>query len=205
MTCLNADTVTEERSSDRKLILVLFGSPRKNGYTAKLLNEFLSPFGENVQIRVVHAYDSGIRPCTACDVCCRSERCSQSDFDELDSLIRCADVLVVATPVYVLSFPAPLKAVVDRMQRYFSARFSLGINPPIAKHRTAALLVTNGSASREGAQVMARQLKMVFSVMNTTLCGEAVWTGTDFDSGRSTFDRARREARDLALAIKSEL
>lgn len=125
MTCLNADTVTEERSSDRKLILVLFGSPRKNGYTAKLLNEFLSPFGENVQIRVVHAYDSGIRPCTACDVCCRSERCSQSDFDELDSLIRCADVLVVATPVYVLSFPAPLKAVVDRMQRYFSARFSL--------------------------------------------------------------------------------
>lgn len=195
----------EEPLSEQKLILVLFGSPHKNGYTARLLNEFLQPFGNEVQIRVINAYDSGIFPCIACDVCSQKEGCSMSDFDELDTLIRRADVLVVATPVYTLSFPAPLKAVIDRMQRYFSARFSIGVNPPIAKHRTAVLLVTGGSVSREGAQMIARQLKMVFSVMNTSLKHEVVWTGTDFSGGQSTFDAVMEQARDLALAIKSEL
>lgn len=197
--------MTDELSSEKKFILVLFGSPRKNGFTARLLGEFLSPLEDSAEIRVIDSYDYGVSPCTACDLCTHAETCSMKDFDELDALIRRADVIVVATPVYTLSFPAPLKAIVDRTQRYFAARFSIGVNPPIAKHKTAVLLVTSGSQSLDGARIISRQLRMIFSVMNTSLEREVVWAGTDFNSGESTFERAREEARNLALDIKCEM
>lgn len=34
-----------------------------------------------------------------------------------------ADAVIVATPVYNLSFPAPMKALFDRFQRYYEAHF----------------------------------------------------------------------------------
>ncbi len=202
---MNADIVTGEPSSEQKLILVLFGSPRKNGFTARLLDEFLAPLEDAAEIRIIDSYQYGIKPCTACDFCTRAEACSQDDFDELDALIRRADVIVVATPVYTLSFPAPLKAIVDRTQRYFSARFSIGVNPPISKHKTGVLLVTSGSQNPDGAHIISRQLRMIFSVMNTSLDNEVVWTNTDFSDGETTFEAVREQARNLALAIKCEL
>lgn len=205
MICLNADTATAESSSEKKLILVLFGSPHKNGFTARLLNDFLAPLESEAEIRTVNAYESAVAPCIDCGACTKGETCSQRDFDFLDSLFRRADVIVVATPVYSLSFPAPLKAIVDRTQRYFSARFSLGVKPPIQKHKMAVLLVTCGSKNTQSAEIMARQLRMIFSVMNTTLDNEVVWTDTDTDGGGDTYEAARERAHKLALAIKCEL
>lgn len=184
---------------------MLFGSPRKDGYTATLLREFLSPLEGLAEIRVIDAYEYPVAPCTGCNFCAREEGCSQKDFDELDALIRRADFLVVATPVYALSFPAPLKAIVDRTQRYFSARFSIGLQPPVARRKTAVLLATCGSQKPDGIRVIRSQLRMIFSVMNASLQHEVVWAGTDLDHGRPTFGPAREQARNLALAIKSEL
>lgn len=196
--------VMKEQLCEQKQILVFFGSPHKNGTTARLLEAFLEPF-PNAQIQTVNAFERNIAPCNACNVCTTAEKCSIADFDEIDGLIRRADVIAVATPVYNLSFPAPLKAIVDRTQRYFSARFSLGLRPPIEKHKLAALLVTAGSLDLDGADIISRQLKMVFSVMNTSIEGRAVWAGTDFDKGRQTFAPAAESAKNLALAIKSKL
>ncbi|MBW7573784.1 flavodoxin family protein [Caproiciproducens faecalis] len=197
--------IERESSEQKKLVLVFFGSPSKSGTTAKLLNEFLNPLKENMRIETVNAYERNIAPCIACNVCAGEERCSQPDFDGIDALIREADVIVVATPVYNLSLPAPLKAIADRTQRYFAARFSLGIRNPVKKHKQAAALITCGSKDCEGAEIIARQLKLMFSVMNTSLTGTAVWTGTDFEAGSETFETARNSARELALAIACEL
>ncbi|NLG91983.1 MAG: flavodoxin family protein [Clostridiales bacterium] len=202
---MNANTVKEECSSDRKLLLVFFGSPHKNGTSAKLLTAFLEPFYGNAEIRIINAYEQNIAPCLGCNLCASEQACSQRDFDELDFLIRRADAIVVATPVYNLGFPAPLKAIIDRTQRYYAARFSLGIPKPIEKHKTAGLLVTCGSPGSEDADVLYRQLKRVFSVMNTALKGMAVWADTDAQGGHSTFANARKAAQDLALAILCEM
>lgn len=203
---MNGNTGPVPPEKGKKRILVLFGSPHRGGTTARLLREFLEPFGNSAEVRTVRAYESAVGPCVGCGFCTRAEGCCfRDDFDGIDALLRRADLLVVATPVYALGVPAPLKAIVDRMQRYFSARFSLGINPPIAKHRPAVLLVTCGSGSEQGAQLISRQLKLVFSVMNTSLLPEIVWEGTDLEGGEKTFPAARERARALALAMKCEL
>lgn len=182
-------------------ILVLYGSPHADGHTARLLRAFLEPFdGEAVDI--VDAYAEQIAPCTACGYCKKKEGCSNPDFDRVDMYIRRADLLVVASPVYNLTFPAPLKAVVDRTQRYFEARFSLGKKPPIEKPKRAVLLAACGSD--DGADILERQLKMIFSVMNTRLEHTAVWSGTDRATERDAAEASTR-AKGAALAIKREM
>lgn len=202
---MNANTVKEECSSDQKLVLVFFGSPHKNGTSAKLLDAFLAPFYGNAEVQIINSYEQKIAPCLGCNVCAAEQTCSQRDFDGLDLLIRRADAIVVATPVYNLGLPAPLKAIIDRTQRYYAARFFLGVQKPVEKHKTAALLVTCGSSEPEDAALLYRQLERVFSVMNTKLKGMTVWADTDADDGHSTFEKARKAARDLALAILCEM
>lgn len=182
-------------------ILVLYGSPHADGHTARLLRAFLELFdGEAVDI--VNAYAKQIAPCTACGYCKKKEGCSNPDFDRVDMYIRRADLLVVASPVYNLTFPAPLKAVVDRTQRYFEARFSLGKKPPIEKPKRAVLLAACGSD--DGADILERQLKMIFSVMNTRLEHTVVWSGTDRATERDAAEASTR-AKGAALAIKREM
>jgi len=202
---LQAGAFANEKLTEQKQILVFFGSPHKNGSTAQLLNAFLAPLAADTQITIINAYERYVAPCIACNACTVAQRCSQSDFDDIDDLIRSADVIVIATPVYNLSFPAPLKAIIDRMQRYFSARFSLGVKQPIEKHKTAALLVTSGSRNLDGANFISRQVKTTFSVMNTSFEDMVVWVGTDFDAGNQTFQQASESARGLSLAIKRKL
>ena len=192
--------------AEKKLILVFFGSPHKNGKTVRLLAAFLQAFGsDGFDVRVIDAYEEDVLPCTGCGFCKSEEACAMHDFDEIDALLRRADGIVVATPVYNLSFPSPLKAIVDRTQRYFEARFSLLKKPPIEKPKTAVLLVTLGSDDLDGVDVITRQLKMIFSVMNTSLDGLAVWPRTDHPDGEERFGQAAQQARQAALAMQSKI
>jgi multimeric flavodoxin WrbA len=164
---------------EQKLALVLFGSPRKNGYTARMLHTFEARIAPAYRIVRLNAYELRAEPCIGCGYCEKTEGCRYRDLDQLDSLLRSADLLVVATPVYNLSFPSPLKAIFDRMQRYFSARFSMGIRPPISKHKKAMLLLTCGADSDEGLKVISRQLQMTFTVINAELTQTVLWKNTD--------------------------
>lgn len=179
---------------------VLFGSPHQDGATAELLQAFLKAVPQEIDWVLVNAYQKSIQPCLGCGCCEKKNGCVNSDFDEIDHLLRTCDFLVVATPVYNLSFPAPLKAILDRTQRYFSARFVRGERPPIAKHKRAVMLLTCGADSREGEEIIRKQLKMIFTVLNTELVGEVLWKNTDREkSMRYLTDEIVKTAEKLAI------
>ena len=152
----------------------------------------------------VDTYREKLEPCISCGLCKTREACRFRDMDDIDRLLRSADLLVFATPVYNLTFPAPLKAVIDRFQRYFEARFSLGIRPPISKQRPSVLLATLGSKDLTGVEVLSRQLKTAFTVMNTSLESSVVWSDTDH-AGEKEESAALKRAEAAALAIIGEL
>ena len=189
---------------DEKKLLAVFGSPHREGPTRRLLDPFLEPFRlRDWSIETVDAYALGAKPCLDCGLCGREEGCAQHDLDPLDRSLRQSQVLVIASPVYNDSFPAPLKALLDRTQRYYSARFSLGLRPPIQTFRKAALLLTMGSTDPFPVEVTTRQLERAFSVMNTRLVGTAVWNGLDRGEGEKT--DAMEKASRLALEILSQM
>lgn len=170
-------------SDKKKTILTISGSPHRDGTSSKMLQcftELLEDFSveHSFLLRRYDAFECGFAPCIDCRACRTFEGCVNPDMDEFYRDFETADGIVIATPIYNLSFPAPLKAILDRTQRYYNARFSLGKRPPIAKHRPAALLMTAGDPNEDGA-IAAQQLRRSFTVTNCTLVCYTICAGTD--------------------------
>ena len=189
----------------KKKALVLFASPKGHGHTRKLLESFLEVFHEDKDwdVKEVDLYEQPPHPCVGCGLCAKKEACQFDDLDAFDKELRRCDLLVVASPVYNSAFPAPMKALLDRTQRYFEARFSLGVRHPIKKRRRAVLLLAMGQEEDFALEVTAHQLQRAFSVMNTELSGCAVWEGTD--RGRQNQGPAQQKARALALEMRAAI
>lgn len=162
-----------------KKILVLFGSPHKNGKTAEMLDLFLKLFPGNCEIKFFSAFKMDIKPCIDCGYCKRNVGCIKHDSDVFMNAFEEADIVVIASPIYNFSFPAPVKSILDRFQRYFNARFSRGEKPSIKKRKRAVLLMTCGSNEKEGFEISVHQLKRAFTVLNTELVSSVLLSGTD--------------------------
>ena len=104
-----------------KSILVISGSPKKNGNTALLVEWFAQgarSAGSNVEIIRACELKFKVIGCTSCRVCQKkpSYRCSIKD-EVSDCVARFveADAIVMASPLYFYGASSQLKAVMDRM------------------------------------------------------------------------------------------
>lgn len=171
-------------------ILILFGSPKTNGSTVKLTGAFMKGIRKSDDVEIVHLFSLQPIPCNACGYCKAANGCSKKDLEKFMAKLEDADAVIVATPVYNLSFPAPMKALFDRFQRYYEAHFRRKIAQPITKHKKALLLVTAGDDEDDGYNIIEKQVKLSFSVMNTELVGGVL--AKDTDNGGVKEDDLRR-------------
>lgn len=174
---LGYDNNTENNNG--RTVLALIASPRKTGYTAKLLGAMLREFPKGTNIEIVNLYELNPTPCNACGYCKACNGCSKKDLEEFFKKFETADVIVFATPIYFMGVPAPMKALIDRFQRYYEARFRRNTKTPIEKHRKAALIVTSGADGEIGFEVIKHQLLQAFTVLNIELCGTVLARNTD--------------------------
>ena len=100
-------------------ILLISGSPRKNGNTNTLLEELTAGILEagKHSVKTVDVTRMKIAPCLGCDGCKRGEKiCVQKDDSQLlMNEMRQADYIVFATPVYWWGMTAQLKLAIDRL------------------------------------------------------------------------------------------
>lgn len=159
--------------------LILFASPHRGGPTASVLNactDALTAAGE--AFTLFSCFEQPIAPCNDCRYCHTHAACRQRDLDETYRALEQADRLLILTPVYNRSVPAPFKAFLDRQQRYWAARFIRGERPPIAVPKKVYLVTVGGSPRNDGDYVLA-QLEPVFTIWNATLSGVWPFSGTD--------------------------
>ena len=100
----------------KKKVLILSGSPRKNGNSDFLCNQFFKGAKEaGHEVEKIFVSDKKIGYCRACYACRDTHKCFQKDDMEaiLDKIIDC-DVLVLASPVYFYSIDAQIKTLIDR-------------------------------------------------------------------------------------------
>lgn len=100
-------------------VIALNGSARgKKGVTWKLLDSFVQGLEEGgAQVSTIHLKELTISCCTACLTCMHKTPGECAIKDGMDSIypyLKESDVLVMATPVYVDTMSAQMKAVVDR-------------------------------------------------------------------------------------------
>jgi len=126
-----------------KNILVLNGSPRKQGNTVSLANHFSAGAKEvGAMVEMIYLHGLDIRPCDACDFCQEGGNgCVISDdMQEIYPRLRSADVIVIACPVYWFSLPSQIKLCIDRWYALETPEES------VFKGKSLALLMVYGDA-----------------------------------------------------------
>lgn len=115
-------------------ILVLGGSPNRNGSTKILIESFSRGAREaGHTVTVLDVAHMNVHPCTGCIACGYDGPCVQKDdMVQIRETVMDSDMLVFASPLYFFGFSAQLKTVIDRF-----CAFSSRINP---KHMKSALL-----------------------------------------------------------------
>ena len=104
-------------------VLILNGSPHKNGNTALALSEMEKIFTENeIETETVTVGGLDIRGCVACGSCGKLGSCAINDIvNEVAEKFKDADGLVVASPVYYASANGTLVSLLDRL--FYSSDF----------------------------------------------------------------------------------
>lgn len=146
--------------------LIIYGSPKSNSFTAKLLKNELKTLDGDFD--VFNCFETPPLPCDACNTCEVKNGCKHNDLDLFFKKFEAAKRVIFAFPVYNGSFPAPLKALIDRFQWLYSARFCRNIKPPIKNQRECILVITKGS-DKDYTDIILEQIKPLFTISGCSL------------------------------------
>lgn len=107
-----------------KTILVLTGSPRAGGNSDQLAEAFIR--GVQSAGNQVLRFDAGrkeIGSCVGCGGCFSGATpcVSPDDFTEFSGYLQQADAIAIFTPLYWFTYPAKLKAAIDKLYSYYAS------------------------------------------------------------------------------------
>ncbi len=109
-----------------KNVLIIGTSPRKNGNSNRLAQEFQKGAQEaGNSAEVIYLYDKNIGFCKGCLACQNTQKCViRDDAVEIVEKMKVADVIVWATPVYYYEMSGQMKTLIDRTNPLFSSDYS---------------------------------------------------------------------------------
>ena len=157
-------------------ILVITGSPRKNGNSNTLAENFIKG-AEEAGHRVVR-FDSAfknVHPCIACGKCGMNGECVfKDDFEFVRNNIVDADAVVFATPMYYFGVSAQIKAVIDRFY---------AINSQIHRPKKSVLILTYADTAAKSAEPIISHYETLLNYLGWSDAGKiiasGVWTESD--------------------------
>lgn len=151
-------------------ILVLTGSPRKNGNSATLAEHFIK--GAKEAGHTVERFDAAfkkVHPCIACNSCGMDGTCVfKDDFEFVRKHIIDADCVVFATPMYYFGISSQLKAVIDRFY---------AINGQIHVPKKAVLLMTYANTAASEAVPIKSHYEVLLKYLGWTDAGQVIASG----------------------------
>ena len=151
-------------------ILVITGSPRKNGNSNTLADSFIK--GAQEAGHSVVRFDSAfkkVHPCIACNKCGMNGECVfKDDFEFIRDNIVDADAVVFATPMYYFGISAQIKAVIDRFY---------AINGQIHVPKKAVLIMTYADTSAKEAQPIISHYETLLNYLGWSDAGRVIASG----------------------------
>ncbi len=180
-------------------VLMINGSPRKNGNTALALREMEKVFAaEGVEAETMHIGNKAIRGCVACGGCARTGKCAFDDaVNEAAPKFEACDGLVVASPVYYASANATLVAFLTRL--FYSTSFD----------KTMKVGACVAAARRGGLTATYDELNKFFAISGMPIASGQYWNGIHGQApGEAEQDAEGRQmmrtlARNMTFLMKS--
>ena len=180
-------------------VLIINGSPKKDGNTSIALNEMVKVFAaEGIETEVVRVGSLDVRGCIACGTCHTKGKCVFDDIvNELAPKFEQADGLVAASPVYYASANATLIACLDRL--FFST--------PFDKTMKVGAGVT--VCRRGGCSATFDELNKYFTICGMPVASSQYWNSVhglepgDAEKDAEGLQTMRTLARNMSFLMKS--
>lgn len=178
-------------------VLLINGSPHKNGTTFRALNEVANELNANgIETEIVCIGNKPIVGCDVCGACSKLGKCVKDDLaNEIIDKINESDGLIVGSPVYYASLNGSLKSLLDRV---FFAKKSFANKP------AAAVAV----ARRAGTTATLDIINKYFMISNMPVVTSQYWNmvfgsnGEQAESDAEGLQTMRVLGKNMAWLIK---
>ncbi|RZB34856.1 MAG: hypothetical protein SRB1_00624 [Desulfobacteraceae bacterium Eth-SRB1] len=190
------------------MVLGLQGSPREKGNTSFLLSAFMDEAEKlGAQTHVIDINEKDIVPCKEYTVCAKHGFCPINDDmkKEINFLLRRADVIVAATPIFFYNTTAQLKALIDRCQVFWSRKYKLKLTDPGQKYRRGFLLAlgaTKGKNLFDGVNLTA---KYFFDAVGASFEGSLTYRGIEHAGDMEKHPAVLSEVKEAANVLLTPL
>ncbi len=185
-------------------VLLLNGSPRKNGCTNRALTEIEKTLQEEgVESEIFHIGSNSISPCRACRACAKLKKCVIED-DRVNEFVEKAkdfDGFIIGSPVY---YAAAAGGLVSFLNRAFF-QVSMSNNREVFLRKPAAAIV---SARRAGTSATLDQLNKYFTITQMPIISGRYWnqvhgqTPEDVEKDLEGLQNLRILSRNFAYYLK---
>ncbi len=180
-------------------VLLLNGSPRKNGNTSLALQEMAKVFDKRgIDAEIIHIGNKDIRGCISCNGCASTGKCVFNDIvNEIAPKFEAADGLVVGSPVYYASANATLIALLDRL--FYSSHFD----------KTMKVGASVVIARRGGLSATFDELNKYFTINSMPVASSQYWNSVhgrlpgEASQDQEGLQTMRVLAENMAFLIKS--
>lgn len=176
-------------------IIVLAGSPRKEGNTDRLVAAFVKGAEKNNEVEVFSVHDYKVNPCIGCNSCFSREEnnCFQNDdMQQIYKKLSEADILVIASPVYFYGISSQLKTVIDRLHTPLRNSFNI---------KKLALILVGAAELPEMFDAILTQYKLTLNFFKLEDAGKVLVRGAK-DKGDVT-QAGLEQAYNLGLSINA--
>lgn len=180
-------------------VLMINGSPRKDGNTSIALDEMKKVFeSEDIEVEIVGIGTAAVRGCIACNTCSKKGACVFDDIvNEIAEKFEAADGLVVASPVYYASANGSLISLLDRL--FYSSSFD----------KTMKVGAAVAIARRGGLTATYDELNKYFTISGMPVASGYYWNGVhgsakgDVNEDGEGMQMMRYLARNMSFLMKS--
>lgn len=180
-----------------KKIVVITGSPRKNGNSFAMTDAFIKT--AEAKGHTITRFDAALKKvggCRACETCFSTGKaCTfDDDFNTIAPAILEADVIVFTMPVYWYSIPAQIKGVIDRI-------FSMVVGGKDIAGKECALITCCEEDDMSVMDGVRIPIERMAALNKWKMAGEVLIPGV-LNVGDIDKTEGCKKAADLANAIK---
>lgn len=185
-------------------VACVLGSPRREGNTAKITGwvaDELKAIGHEVDL--VNILDFNIAGCQECYACKRETGFPgcviNDDLPLVVDRLEAADAVIFASPLFAWSYPAQLKALIDRCGSLIYGYPGSPDHASLLDGKPSALLVTCGGPAENNSELIATSFERLAAFAKMKHLGSFIFPGCfkpeDID------DEAAAQALQVAQVI----
>jgi multimeric flavodoxin WrbA len=96
-------------------VLAIYGSPRKDGNSGRMMDAALSEFATPAEVHRVYLADLTVAGCGSCRGCVETGQCAISDdMQRIYEELRWAEIVIIATPCQFSDVSSDVKKMMER-------------------------------------------------------------------------------------------